>query len=286
MLQEGRAIGTIAVTRPEAGPFLPDEIAMLQTFADQAVIAIENVRLFTELEQRNRDLTESLDRQTATSEILRVMSNSPTDLRPVFEDAHANISVEDVARWRRDIFPYRPARESVIGRAVLEKAVVHVHDIQGAPDYIRPGLGSTAFRTGLAVPMLKSGECIGVLGLWRSDVRPFTNSGIGLIQTFADQAVIAIENVRLFTELQQKNRALTQAHAQVTEALEQQTATSEVLKVISRSTFDLQPVLDTLVENAARLCGASTGILRRFDGEVFRLTADYGLSAEARDFWE
>src|SRR5262249_13166429 len=160
-------------------------------------------RLFRELEVRNRDLTESLDRQTATSEILRAISSSPTDLQPVFDtiirsavrlcdatfgglhrydghsisfDGHANISPEAVERWQREIFPYRPTRDRVIGRAVLDRVPVHVHDIQSESGYVRPGLGSTAFRTGLAVPMLKGAECIGVLGLWRSDVRPFTDS--------------------------------------------------------------------------------------------------------------
>src|SRR5262249_52956540 len=132
-------------------------------------------------------------------------------------DGHANISPEEVERWQREIFPYRPTRDRVIGRAVLDRAPVHVHDIQSESGFVRPGLGSTAFRTGLAVPMLKSGECIGVLGLWRSDVRPFQDSEIDLIHTFADQAVIAIENVRLFKELEARN-------ADLTETLEQQTA--------------------------------------------------------------
>src|SRR5262249_34927752 len=136
------------------------------------------------------------------------------------------------------------------------------------------------FRTMLSVPLMREGVAIGVLQVPRKEIRPFTERQIALLQTFADQAVIAIENVRLFTELQQKNEALTLAHAQVTEALEQQTGTSEVLKVISRSAFDLQPVLDSLIENAVRLCGADRGFIHRQEGDLYPVAASYGHSRE------
>jgi GAF domain-containing protein len=183
--------------------------------------------------------------------------------------------------------PARPGRESATGRVLLEHRVIHIHDAMADPEYHwAEAERGTEVRTILAVPMLREAAVIGVFVIRRTAVRPFTDKQIELVTTFADQAVIAIENVRLFTELQEKNRALTEAHAQVTQALEQQTATADVLKVISRSTFDLQPVLETLVENATRLCGAESGVVLRFDGEVFRTAADYGLPGELIGFFE
>jgi len=321
MLRDGRVVGSIALGHSDTNAFTDDHIALLKTFADQAVIAIENVRLFKELEARNRDLTESLDQQTATAEILRVISQAQRDVQPVFDTivrnavrlcgalqggvyrfdgefvhsvAHDGYTPEQLRQWQAT-WPKPVSAPSVACQAIRTRGPILVRDFAAASELVselvvtpetRANMRSRGSRSVMAVPMFRQNAVIGAISLAHGDVEAFSDAHVELLKTFADQAVIAIENVRLFTELQEKNKALTTAHAQVTEALDQQTATSEVLKVISRSTFDLQPVLDTLVENAVRLCGANTGLIWRFGGEVFRLTADYGLSDEARDFWE
>src|SRR4029453_12537523 len=298
ILSEGNPVGAITVTRAEVSPFSPNQITLLQTFADQAVIAIENVRLFKELEARNRDLT-------ATSEILRVISSSPTAVQPVFDaivesaarlcdgvfstlisfdgelmhlEAAHNWATEATDVARRAL-PAPPRRTVPAGRAILDRTVVHVPDIEGDRESF--DLQELSRRIGLlsvlAAPRLQDGLPLGALGVGRAQPGAFSDNQIALLQTFADQAVIAIENVRLFRELAARNRDLT-------EALEQQTATSEVLKVISRSTFELQPVLETLVENAGRLCDAEWGVIHRLAGEVLNVAAFHLASPEFRAF--
>jgi two-component system, NtrC family, sensor kinase len=299
LMREGLAIGVINLRRTEARLFTERQVALLQTFADQAVIAIENVRLFNETK-------EALEQQTATSEILRVISQSPTNLQPVLdtvaERAARLCEIEDVIIFRLDSDRLRLAAhygtigadrvgefslglgpETVGGRAVIERRTIHVTDILAAGDEFPESLRlahRNPRRTIMAVPLLREGQAIGFFLLRRAEVRPFTNKQITLSQTFADQAVIAIENVRLFTELQENNRALTQAHAQVTEALDQQTATSEILRVISSSPTELQPVFEVIAKNAFRLCGGAFAILYLYDGAFMSVVADMQLSSE------
>jgi GAF domain-containing protein/anti-sigma regulatory factor (Ser/Thr protein kinase) len=306
LLREGVAIGVIQIRRLEVEPFSQKQLALLETFADQAVIAIENVRLFTELQEKNQALTEALEQQTATSEILRVISSSPTDLQPIFDtiarsaarlcDATvsglsrfdgkvltiaATYGYESIAlEYLRRNHPRPAGRDSGWGRAVLERRVVHVHDVAADEEYQHSAIG---YRTLLAVPLLREETALGAIAIWRSDVRPFSDQQVALVETFADQAVIAIENVRLFTELQEKNRALTEAHAQVTESLEQQTSTAEILRVISRSHVAVQPVFDTIVASAVRLCRAHLGVVYQFDGAMLHLVAHHNLTPEMLD---
>jgi len=310
MLRDGESLGAIFVSRGRGNPrpFSATQVELLQTFADQAVIAIENVRLFTEVQRSNRELTTALDEQTATSEILRVISSSPTDVQPVFdaiaqramtlcrsqqgavlkfdgELLHIVAIAHTIPGWAEIVhraFPRRPGPGSASARAIMTRAVVHIPDVLAEPEYeFREGAIRVGIRAVLSVPMVREGQVVGTITLDRTEPVPFSDNQIALLQTFADQAVIAVENVRLFTELQEKNGALTQAHAQVTETLEQQTATSDVLRVISRSPTDVQPVFDTIIRNAVQLCGARLGSFFHFDGEQLHLMANHGHSLES-----
>ncbi|MCC7215812.1 MAG: GAF domain-containing protein [Burkholderiales bacterium] len=297
LLRDGSPIGAISLGRPEPGEFPDAQVALLQTFADQAVIAIENVRLFAELEARNRDLTIALEQQTATSEILRVISQSRTDAQPVFDTivksvralcdtafsgvylldgdtiglAAADGMTPEAEAMFADGYPRRIGPDTVSGRAALECRVVQAPDLLSDPQYRDAPGARVGARTVLAVPLRRDGRAIGSIGVWRAEVRSFTDAQIALLSTFADQAVIAIENVRLFNELQRRNRDLTVA-------LEQQTATSEILRVISQSQTDVQPVFDTIVTAVLKLAGAASANVFTFDGTLVHLAAMANLS--------
>ncbi|MGB9392265.1 MAG: GAF domain-containing protein, partial [Xanthobacteraceae bacterium] len=295
-------IGGITIFRKEVRPFTDKQIALIQNFAAQAVIAIENTRLLNELRQRTDDLTESLEQQTATSDVLRVISSSAGELEPVFRTVLANAThlceanfgvlqlregggfraaamhnpPPAMAEYRQREPVIRASPQSAIGRVAATKQLVHIVDYAADPAYKHgdPAAVNLVERAGartvLLVPMLKEGEHVGNLNVYRQEVRPFTEQQIALVQNFAAQAVIAIENTRLLNELR--------------ESFEQQTATSEVLKVISRSTFDLPTVLNTLADSAGRLCQAENVQIFLQDGEVYRLVACNGFSPEYQEY--
>jgi GAF domain-containing protein len=295
LAREGQMVGSIMMYRRGVRPFSEKQIDLLRTFAAQAVIAISNVRLFTELGTRNRELTEALDQQTATSEILGVISSSPTDVQPVFDAiarsatglceasntgvfrfdgdlihlaAHHNWAPEALDAVRR-VFPRAPGRASAVPRAILTRAVIHITDIAEDAEYTATPVLQVGFRSVLAVPMLREDQPIGAISVARMERRPFTDTQVALLKTFADQAVIAIENVRLFTELEARNR-------EVTETLEQQTATAAILRVIASSPTDLGPVMEAVAENAARVCGATDSSIFRLEAQHLRLVARHG----------
>jgi len=301
LLLEGAPTGVIVLRRAEAVPFTDKQIALLKTFADQAVIAIENTRLFEEVQARTRELTEALEQQTATSDVLSAISSSPGELEPVFDAMlsnavricaasygalwiregrtfrnvafHGALSKEFTDKWRQTVIP--PGSSLPLARVIETQKPVHIADMREHRSYLdgQPlavtGVDIGGIRTMLLVPMLKEKELVGAVAIYRKEVRSFSDKHVDLVSNFAKQAVIAIENTRLLSELR--------------ESLEHQTATSEVLGVISRSPTNVQPVFDMIAQSAARVCDARHCNVFRFDGQLMHFAASYGLSSEAQE---
>jgi GAF domain-containing protein len=303
LMREGRGVGVFALCRNRVGAFSERQIELVQTFADQAVIAIENVRLFDEVQARTEDLRESLQFQTATSDVLKVISSSPDSLQPVldvivdtarhlcgtqtstifllrderFHIAAASGAMPEYLEFLRNNPIALDQPGSSTSRAAREKRTVHIPDIGADPEFGQGPMAVGQRRALLSVPLMREGTAIGVITMRQSHLTPFDERQIEVVQTFADQAVIAISNVRLFEEVQARTEDLR-------ESLQQQTATADVLKVISRSTFDLQAVLDTLVESAARLCEADKGVIFKRDGDLYHWSANFGNPLELEAF--
>ena len=297
MLQDDVLIGAILIYRQEVCPFSDKQIELVKNFATQAVIAIENARLLSELRQ-------SLELQTATADVLRVISSSPSDLRPVFDalaenaarlchgfDVYVQLREGDLVRYvahHGDVIPTstvvggtRPlTRDLVIGRAMLESRLIHLLDAQAESEEFPEGSAiarRNGYRTIIAVPLMRQGYAIGTIAVRRVEAKLFSDTEVALLSNFAAEAVIAIENARLLTELRQRT-------ADLSESLEQQTATFEVVKVIRSSPGKLRPVFRAILENATRICGAKIGILFRFDDGAYTAVATLGVTAAYNEY--
>ncbi|MFZ1207118.1 MAG: GAF domain-containing protein, partial [Pseudolabrys sp.] len=303
MLKNDEPIGAILIYRQEVRPFSEKQIELLQNFAAQAVIAIENTRLLSELR-------ESLQQQTATADVLKVISSSPGTLEPVFSTMlakatelceasygtlwlregngyravtmHGGLPPVWIEQWRSGAI-YRPGPDRPMARAAEAREPIQVADMRTDPSYLQgdalpvAGVEIAGIRTLLLVPMFKESEHVGLISIYRKEVLPFTEKQIDLVKNFAAQAVIAIENTRLLSELRHRTDDLS-------EALEQQTATSEVLKVISSSPGELEPVFNAMLENATRICEATFGNLFLCEGPIFRSVAVHSKGGHA-DSW-
>jgi GAF domain-containing protein len=301
MLKGNELVGGIIIYRQEVRPFTEKQIDLVKNFAAQAVIAIENARLLNDLRHRTNDLVESLEQQTATSQVLSIISSSPAELEPVFQAILANATrlcdakfgtlglydgeafrsaalynvPPEYAEARRRQPVWRPPPCSGTAKVARTKQPVQIDDLRNSPGYIegdstiRATVDKGGARTLLIVPMLKDDVLVGLIGIYRKEVQPFTEKQIALVQNFAAQAVIAIENARLLNELRQ--------------SLEQQMATSEVLRVISGSATDLLPVFETIAHKSVHLCGATYGVVFRFDGEMISFVAHHNLDQAGID---
>src|SRR5215469_14958011 len=307
LLHDGKPVGAISIAKAEPTSFSDQQIQLLNTFANQAVIAIENVRLFEAEQLRTRELAESLERQTATSEVLKVISSSPGELEPVFkamlENATKLCGASYGTMWlkegegfraaaRHGTLPvvsteggwtgtsFQPRSDIPLARCARTRTAVHVTDMREEQSYldgdpwIVSGVDEAGVRSLLAVPMLKDNEPVGAIGIYRTEVRSFSDKQIELVTNFAAQAVIAIENARLFSELRESTTGLT-------ESLEQQTAISEVLQIIASSPGELKPILQAMLANATRLCKASYGGMWLKEGDRFRNAGFHGPLPEA-----
>src|SRR5215468_10552882 len=297
MLKGDQLIGIVSIFRQEVAPFTDKQVSLVENFATQAVIAIENTRLLSELRQ-------SLELQTATADVLRVISSSPSDLRPVFNalaenaarlcegfDVYVQLREGDLVRYVAHyggVIPSSPVaggtrpltRDLVIGRAMLESRLIHLLDAQAESEEFPEGSAiarRTGYRTIIAVPLMRQGYAIGAIAVRRVEARLFSDKEVELLSNFAAEAVIAIENARLLTELRQRT-------ADLSESLEQQKATFEVLKVISSSPGELEPVFRAILENATRICEAKIGILLRFDDGAYTAVATLGVTAEYNEY--
>ena len=309
LLREGVIVGVLTVIRTEPWAFSPKQIELLETFADQAVIAIENTRLFEEVQARTRDLTDALEQQTATSEVLQVISSSPGELEPVFQamlakatrlceakfgtlflcegDAYRIAATHNtptaLIEKRRDDPVIRPGPATTLYRSAKTKDAVQSADISADQAYFdrdpdRVAVAELAgYRAALSVPMLMENELVGVINIYRQEVGRFSEKQIELVASFADQAVIAIENTRLFEEVQQRTQELT-------EALEQQTATGDILRVIAGTPDDAQPVFDAIAQSALRLFGVSHVAIMLREGDWVRCKATAGTTDPRGDF--
>ena len=295
MIREDKVIGAIATARREPREFDGKQVALIKSFADQAVIAIENARLFEAEQQRTRELSESLEQQTATAEVLSVISSSPGELEPVFQAMLENATriceakfgtlfrcdgnllhlaaqfgtPAEFAEYQRRRGPFLPGTGSLNDRIFKTRQIAHSADYMAEPNHGNAAkLGGA--RSTVAVPMLKDDQLVGTIIIYRQEVRPFTDKQISLVQNFAAQAVIAIENTRLLNELR--------------DSLQQQTATADVLKVISSSPGELEPVFQSMLENATRICEAKFGTLYLYDGNLFHFRAEVGSPLEYAEF--
>jgi GAF domain-containing protein len=309
LLRHGEPLGVITLVRTQVQPFAPDEIGLVETFADQAVIAIENARLLDELQTQKRELEEALANQTAMAEVLKVISHSPTNSQPVFDaiakcirrltgSVHGSVFVydgeqidlvafdgffgTDGAEALKRSFPQKPGRTGATSRAIATAEAQYIRDVLSDPDYAVAYVAEAAnYRSIVSVPMLQDGRAVGAVTASHGTVDAFGPKKIELLKAFADQALIAMNNARLFEAEQARTREVEVKSAELQDSLEYQTAISQVLAVISRSPRDLQPVFDAIAESSARLCDALFCLVGRYDGQHIHIAAQHNNTQDA-----